>query len=83
MNYSINVDIEDPYASHEEVLREYGLDLLTRESNDYDAIIVAVGHNEYRSLLISDLKRQMKEPGILFDLKGLYEESGELIYWRL
>ncbi len=48
--FNISVDIEDPFASEEEVLNEYGL-LLTREpGTDYDAVIVAIPHSPYREL---------------------------------
>ena len=43
---------------------------------DVDSIIVAVGHNEYRSLGATDLKRMVRsEKPVLADIKGLYERE--------
>jgi UDP-N-acetyl-D-galactosamine dehydrogenase len=85
MEYSLNLDIVDPYASKEEVEHEYGLKLVDDISNDYDAVIVAVGHNEYQDLDGNYFEDITNNKGILFDLKGLYSSSisDVLEYWRL
>jgi len=85
MEYSLNLDITDPYASSEEVEHEYGLQLVDNVSKNYDAVIVAVGHNEYKSLDKTYFEGIMDNKGILFDLKGLYSSSVSdvLEYWRL
>jgi len=82
-NYSIKVHVEDPFASAEEVNHEYGLHLTDQLDSDYDAIVVAVGHAQFKELSIAELKSLMKKPGILFDLKGIYPKNEEIIYWRL
>ena len=81
--YSMNVHISDPYASSEEVKHEYDLELTNDISNDYDAVIVAVAHRDYKSQSIEDHKDLMNDNPILFDLKGIYNDNGELEYWRL
>ncbi len=84
MSFSVNVHIVDPNASPNEVVHEYGLTLMDEPSNDYDAVIVSVGHNEYRLLTIDYFKQIMKEAPILIDLKGMYQNTDEKItYWRL
>lgn len=84
MSFSVNVHIVDPNASPSEVVHEYGLTLMDEPSNDYDAVIVSVGHNEYRLLTIDYFKQIMKEAPILIDLKGMYQNTDEKItYWRL
>ncbi len=53
-SYHVNVDVYDPWASKEEVNHEYGLDLIsdyTEFKSDYDAIILAVSHNEFLKLI--------------------------------
>jgi UDP-N-acetyl-D-galactosamine dehydrogenase len=87
MQYSINVHMVDPYASPNEFAHEYNLTLMDAPSNDYDAIIVAVNHEEYKNLELDHFKSMMKENPILMDLKAMYEpahvkENG-LSYWRL
>lgn len=86
MDYSIHVHISDPYASPNEVAHEYKLAMVDKVSNDYDAVIVAVSHEEYKALDMAYYKSLMKEEPILFDLKALYsypDESEGLVYWRL
>ena len=47
-----NVSIHDPYANNDEVYAEFNVKLITKFEL-YDAIVLAVSHNEYRSLDIS------------------------------
>jgi len=69
--YHVNVDVYDPWASKEEVKHEYNLDLISDFevlSSDYDAVILAVSHNEFLALDITKLKSQT---GVVFDVKSL------------
>ena len=55
-------------------------------SDDYDAVIVAVNHTDYKTLTMDYFKSIMNDCSILVDLKGLYEKPGldsKLVYWRL
>ncbi|HMO41507.1 MAG TPA: nucleotide sugar dehydrogenase [Saprospiraceae bacterium] len=86
MDFSIHVHITDPHASPNEVAHEYKLTLMDSISDNYDAVIVAVNHNEYKALTLDYFKSLMNGAPILLDLKGLYEKPNEpngLIYWRL
>lgn len=84
MEYSLNVHIVDPHASANEVAHEYQLPIMDAPSNAYDAVIVAVGHKEYRKLEMDYFKKLMNEQPILYDLKGIYEkEVNGLEMWRL
>ncbi len=83
MEYSVNVHITDVYASPNEVAHEYRLTLVEQISDGYDAVIVAVAHEEYRKLTMDYFKSIMKDNPILFDLKGMYERTEALHYWRL
>lgn len=84
MDYSINVHIVDPYASPNEIAHEYKLSLMDKPSNGYDAVVVAVAHQEYRALAVDDLKNMMTDLPILFDLKGVFEKDMDGVEgWRL
>jgi UDP-N-acetyl-D-galactosamine dehydrogenase len=85
MKYAINVHLVDPYASPNEVAREYRITLMDTPSNKYDAIIVAVGHDEYKRLDMSYFTSLMNSAPILLDIKGLYQvaKSDGIDYWRL
>ena len=84
MDYSINVHVVDPHASPNEVAHEYKLTMTEKIGSDYDAIIVAVSHEEYKNLDHSYFKSISTGNPILMDLKGIYEPSQNgLVYWRL
>ncbi|WP_426430865.1 nucleotide sugar dehydrogenase [Winogradskyella sp. HB-48] len=70
-SYHINVDVYDPWASKEEVSHEYNLDLKSSISDlksDYDAIILAVSHEEFLEFSIASLK---SDRCVVFDVKAL------------
>lgn len=83
--FSVNVDIVDPHASSHEVEEEYGFKLIETPNKKYDAIIVAVSHEEYTKLDTSFFKSISKGQPILVDLKNLYpkESLKEFITWSL
>ncbi len=86
MDYSIHVHIHDPHASPNEVAHEYHLTLIDQLSNDYDAVILAVAHDEYKKLDADFFLGVMKEDPILFDIKGVYPREAmeaRMTYWRL
>ena len=84
MDYSLNVHIVDSHASPNEVAHEYKLTLVDEISKNYDAVIVAVAHNEYKALDLDYFKKIMVKSPLLFDLKGIYPKSGNGIeIWRL
>ena len=82
--YSVQVDVNDPYADPEEVRHEYGIQIKKTPDVDYDAVVVAVAHQDYKNLDINFFKNLMKSDPVLVDLKGLYQnpENG-MTYWRL
>lgn len=68
--YNINVDIVDPWCSNEEAQHEYGLNLTTEyKENNYDAIILAVGHNEFKEMGADKIRGLGKVDHVLYDLK--------------
>lgn len=86
MEYSVNVHIVDPHASPNEVAHEYKLTLLENVSTDYDAVIVAVSHEEYKHLSEDDFTSLMGNDSILMDLKSMYKpltNSKAFTYWSL
>ena len=85
MDYSLNVHVVDPLASPNEVAHEYGIAIVDQPVGKYDAIIVAVGHDEYQKLTKKDLEALSKNKLILFDIKGIYDGAAmkDVQYWRL
>ena len=72
--WSVEVIVEDPWADPEEVWQEYGL-RTGRIGDDkcVDALVVAVGHKEFRETRLADLRARCRsERPVLADLKSLY-----------
>lgn len=84
--YSISVEVSDPYASAEDVKNQHDLVLVDKMEGKYEAIVVAVAHNQYKKLSLDNFV-EILEPGtsIVFDLKGIYpfKDAREITYWRL
>ncbi|MBM3176564.1 MAG: nucleotide sugar dehydrogenase [Bacteroidetes bacterium] len=73
IQFGINVDVYDPHADHHEVNKEYGLSLIDEPGEEYDAVILAVSHSEFRELKYSSL---IKGNGsVLFDTKSFLDRS--------
>lgn len=78
------VHVTDPLADSEEVKNEYGFELTHNVQNDYDAVIIAVNHQEYVGRDESYFENMMAEDGIVADIKGIYRGKFERIkYWSL
>ena len=74
--YNINVDITDPWCSKEEAEHEYGLSLTQSPSQgNYDAIILAVAHNEFKNLGAGNIRKLGKDNHVLYDLKYLLPKN--------
>jgi len=83
-SYSISLDLIDPYADSKEVEKRYGLLLKAQpDTGVYDAVIVAVGHQEFRALSPVELKGFARDELLLFDIKGVYKVEGLDFYWKL
>ena len=84
MEYSINVHITDPYASPNDVAHEYKLTMVDQISKNYDGIVVAVAHKEYKALTNEYFKSITTQDPIIMDLKSIYPANNNgLLYWRL
>ena len=74
--YNINVDIVDPWCSNAEAHNEYGLSLCgLPKVNHYDAIIMAVAHNEFREMGAQTIRALGKAEHVLYDLKYILEKQ--------
>jgi UDP-N-acetyl-D-galactosamine dehydrogenase len=72
-DYGIEVSIYDPWANPSEVKHEYGL--VTTETiptDKYDAIVLAVAHNEFLNI---DLEQFKNPNSVVYDVKGVLKCS--------
>ncbi|SGY94195.1 Vi polysaccharide biosynthesis UDP-N-acetylglucosamine C-6 dehydrogenase TviB [Moritella viscosa] len=68
--YNIKVDVYDPWVSAKEAKHEYGLDVLTQKPTEqYDGLIMAVAHNEFKGMQTEELKLLGKSDSVIYDLK--------------
>lgn len=82
--FRVNCDVVDAYADHNEVMKEYGVDMSKEPTGKYDAIIVAVNHKPYMELTEDYFKGISAENGILVDVKGVMRgKIKDLTYWSL
>jgi UDP-N-acetyl-D-galactosamine dehydrogenase len=74
--YNINVDIVDPWCSSQASEHEYGLALTESvKENHYDAVILAVGHDEFKKLGAQAIHAYCKDEHILYDLKYVLDRN--------
>ena len=91
--YDIQPVVTDPWADAEVAKQAYGVDLVPYDQiPKADCVIVAVGHNEFRSLSMQQLKELFKdgltnEEKVLIDVKSLYRmdelKASGMRFWRL
>jgi UDP-N-acetyl-D-glucosamine/UDP-N-acetyl-D-galactosamine dehydrogenase len=75
-NYGINIDIYDPVAEPEQVKDQYGYELLHHLDNDkYDAVVIAVAHEEFIEMGTKKIRKLLKKDHILYDLKFILDSS--------
>ncbi len=83
-SFSVNVDVHDPHASSDEVMHEYGFGLTEINGTDYDAVILAVSHDQFKNMDEDYLLSITKPHAVIYDLKGLYRNKiKKRIYWTL
>lgn len=75
--YSSKVDIYDPWADRAEAEREYGVELLPElpAPGTYDALVVAVAHDQFKALGIDGLHRLANGRAVIYDIKGIFPKS--------
>lgn len=78
------IDVIDAFADAPEVKEEYGFDMVNEASGLYDAIIVAVSHNQYVNLDENWFSSRAAEGCVFVDVKGIYRSRiKSLTYWSL
>ncbi|GMM85630.1 Vi polysaccharide biosynthesis UDP-N-acetylglucosamine C-6 dehydrogenase TviB [Pseudoalteromonas sp. MTN2-4] len=74
--YNVNVDVVDPWCSAEEAKHEYNIELAAEaKENHYDAILLAVGHNEFKELGAEEIRKFGKSEHVLYDLKYVLDKA--------
>ena len=73
--YGTGVTVYDPWASAEEVAREYGIPLTTSSqqlvNSEYDAVVLAVAHKEFKAMSVAELSALCSDPCVVYDIKNV------------
>ena len=71
--YGINIDVYDPWVNAEETVAEYGIRPIENPvTGKYDAVILAVAHEQFKQMPIAEIKALGKSQAIIYDLKYLF-----------
>jgi len=87
-SYDTEVAVHDPIADYDFAKNEYGIELQQFEDLiDFDALILAVAHQEYFSLTKKQLQKMLHRHGLIMDVKGIlnpkdFKDTG-ITLWRL
>lgn len=83
-SYGVMVEVTDPFASDEEVKKEYGFELTDDIADDYNAVVIAVAHKNYINLDETYFKSITAKNAVIVDVKGIYRNKiNDLTYWSL
>ena len=75
-DYNIQVDVHDPWINAAESEHEYGISPIAEpEQGAYDAIILAVGHNQFKAMGVADIRGFGKAEHVLYDLKYILPKN--------
>ena len=72
-NYGAKVDVYDPWIDRDEAAHEYGIHPVSRvRDGTYDAVVLAVGHKEFRDQGIASIRKACKKTHVVYDIKYLF-----------
>jgi UDP-N-acetyl-D-glucosamine/UDP-N-acetyl-D-galactosamine dehydrogenase len=68
--YNAEVDVFDPWVARADAHHEYGLDMIEAPpAGSYDAVIIAVGHDQFRALGADGIRAFGKPDSVVYDVK--------------
>lgn len=74
--YDLDLDIYDPWVDPLDAAKEYGIDPVASLANaKYDAIVLAVAHDQFKKMSIDEFKAVAKEKYVLYDLKYILNHT--------
>lgn len=87
-DFDVQLQVSDPLADPVEAEHEYGVQLVPFERlQPADALVAAVAHEQYRRLGAPELKRLLKKPPLVMDVKAMFSraalEAAGIRVWRL
>ena len=75
-SFGCNVDVYDPWIDKEKVINEYKIEPIDKPiNNKYDVIVIAVAHDEFKSMNEKQIRSYGKNNHVLYDIKYLLKEN--------
>jgi UDP-N-acetyl-D-galactosamine dehydrogenase len=75
-SFNCNVDVYDPWVNKYQAVQEYNIKLIDKPIKDqYDAIVLAVAHDEFKSLSEKQIRAFGKDNHVLYDIKYLLKAN--------
>jgi len=75
-SYSANIDVYDPWVNADEAAHEYGIRPIAElEQGEYDAIVLAVSHDQFKDLGIEGIRALGKTDSVIYDIKYLLSST--------
>jgi len=81
-DFGANVDVYDPWVNHKEESKWYKHGIINnplKSNKKYDAIVVAVGHNQFKDYSTKQYQNLCNDHSIVIDVKNIVDEPT----WRL
>jgi len=74
--FECELSLLDPYVNREEIKKIYDIFPNSKlNENTYDAVLIPVAHDEFKTLGLNKIKNLCKKNNVIFDLKNLFKSS--------
>ena len=74
--YDCKLDLFDPWADRDEIKKTTGISpILETSINKYDAILITVAHDQFKSLGFENVKNFCKKNHVIYDFKNLFSDQ--------
>ncbi len=70
--FGITSDVFDPWVNREEAKKEYGISIIETPHKEYDGIIFAVAHEQFRNMRPEQIQSLRKVNSVIFDVKNMF-----------
>jgi len=75
-SYGANIEVHDPWANPHEAEQMYGVTMIENlPVNHYDAVVLAVAHQEFTAFSKEDFKRMCRQLSVIYDVKHVLEDG--------
>jgi UDP-N-acetyl-D-glucosamine/UDP-N-acetyl-D-galactosamine dehydrogenase len=75
-NFNCNIDVFDPWVDKDEAMNEFHIKPIDKPTQGkYDAVLMAVAHNEFKDLSVEQIRAFGKDNHVLYDIKYLLDAN--------